>query len=82
VYIAIVRKLVDVLAINLQLLTSYCILRSINCPAGFRCLYAARAEGVEEAVLAFGRVRCEGGSWSSVLFLEVVPLLESALSYP
>jgi hypothetical protein len=79
VHVTIVRELVYVLAVNLQLLASYCILWSAVCPTRLRCLYAAGAKGVEEAVLACGGVRCERGWWTSVLFLEIVPLLQSAL---
>jgi hypothetical protein len=79
--IPVMCKLVYVLAVNLQLLSSYCIFRSAILAARLRCLYAARAQRVEEAVLAFGGVRGEGGCWSGILFLEIVPLPLSALYY-
>jgi hypothetical protein len=78
-HIAIVCKLLYVLAIDLQLLAAYCVFRSAICTNRFRCLYAARTERVEKAVLAFERVRCEGRGWPGVFFLEIVPLLPSTL---
>lgn len=52
VHIAIVGKLVDVLASNLQILSPYRISRLSIGTKWLRCLRAARAKRVEEAVLA------------------------------
>jgi hypothetical protein len=62
--ISVVRKLADVMAVDLQLLPADCISWSAICTARFGGLCAAGAEGVEEFVLAFVRVRREarGGS--------------------
>lgn len=68
------RKLVYILAVNLQLLPACRVLGSIIRIAGLRCLNSARAKRVEEAILAFRGARCVGGCWSSVFLFEIVPL--------
>jgi hypothetical protein len=78
-HVSIVRELVYVLAVNLQVLASDRIARPAVRAAGLRRRYATRAERVEEAVLAFGGMRCEGGGGPRVFLLEVVPLCLSAL---
>lgn len=74
-HIAKMRKLVDVLAVDLQFLSSHRVAWSAFCAARFGCLYATRAKRVEESVLAFGGVRGEVGTGAGVLFFEVVPLV-------
>jgi hypothetical protein len=67
-------KLVDVLTVNLQLLSAYCIAWSIVCTAGLWCFCTARAEGVEEFVLSFARVRRGSRGWTGVFLFQIVPL--------
>jgi hypothetical protein len=81
-HVSIVRELVYVLTVNLQVLSSDRIARPAVRAAGLRRRYATRAERIEEAILAFGGMRCEGGGGSRVFLLEVVPLSPSALLLP
>jgi hypothetical protein len=74
VNVPIVRELVYVLAVNLQILSSYRVTGSAVRTAGLWRRYPTRPERVEEAILALGGVRCEGWGWSRVFFFEVIPL--------
>jgi hypothetical protein len=54
--IAVVSKLEHVLLVNLEVLASHSVAQVRFCGIGTRGLYAAGAEGIEEAVFALGRV--------------------------
>jgi hypothetical protein len=73
-YIAVVCELVYILAVDLQLLPSRRVLGPSIRAARLGCLYAPGADRVEEAVLPLPWMRSGIGCWSTVLFLEIVPL--------
>jgi hypothetical protein len=80
-YVSKVRELVDVVVVDLQLLSTHCIPWSAVCTARLGGLCAARTERVEELVLSFVWMRGEARSWSPVFLLQVVPLPLSALPF-
>jgi hypothetical protein len=78
--VSVVRKLADVVAVDLQLLSADGVSWSAICAARFGGLCAAGSEGVEELVLSFVRVRREARGWSRVFLFQVVPLPLSVCS--
>ena len=67
-------ELANVLAVDLEFLPSYGVSRPAICANRLGSLCAARPQGVEEFVLSFRRVGCEGWCRASVLLLQIVPL--------
>lgn len=74
-------ELVNVLAVNLELLSSYGISRAVVCADRLRGLRATRSQGVKEFVLSFGWMGSEGRCRASVFLLQIVPLFQSALYF-
>jgi hypothetical protein len=63
-------ELVYVLAVNLQLLSAYCISWLAVCTAGFRGFCATGTEGVEELILSFQIVPLKSSVHVAPLFLQ------------
>lgn len=80
-HVSKVGELVDIVTVDLQLLSTNCISWSVVCTTRFRGLCATWAKGVEEFILSFVWMRGEARGWSRIFLLQVVPLPLSALPF-